>query len=79
MRNVNTIEFGHRKAVINSYSDHPALVDSMNKQRESWTAQYPNATVKTERMSYDETCALVAAGGDTHLRSPAHEIGQSSI
>lgn len=76
MLNVNTIEFGGRKAVINSYSDHPALVDDMNKQRESFAAAYPKAIVKTERMTEEETRLLVALD---HERNAPHEIGQASL
>lgn len=60
--NVNTIEFDGHKAALNSYSDHPALVDSMNRQRENWAARFPNATVRTERMTEAECVRLVAAG-----------------
>lgn len=60
--NVNTIEFDGRKAVINSYSDHPELVENMNRQREAWAANYPNATVRTERMDEADVVALVRHG-----------------
>ena len=78
---VNTIEFEGRKACINSYSDHPLLVASMNKQREAWAAKYHNATVKTERMTEADTIALVSHGraqGD-HLYNHAYAIGQASL
>lgn len=66
MLNVNTIEFNGKKAVINSYSDHPALVESMNRQLTEWTAHYSNATVRTERLSEVDTRALVANGNKPH-------------
>lgn len=75
MLNVNTIEFGGRKAVINSYSDHPALVDSMNKQREDFASRYPKATVKTERMEEWEVRKMVASQGD----NASWQIGQASL
>lgn len=74
MLNVNTIEFNGRKAVINSYSDHPALVNSMNRQREEFAERFPNATIKTERMTYEETVKLVAS----ETRTAPHEIGEAS-
>lgn len=74
IRNVNTIEFNGRKACINSYSDHSALVENMNSQRELWAAKFPDAIVKTERMSHSDTIALVAAEKDK-----AWEIGNSSV
>lgn len=76
MLNVNTIEFNGRKACINSYSDHPALVASMNEQRATFAARYPNATVKTERMSVSDTQALV--GDPDANRHLAWEIGKQS-
>lgn len=72
MLNVNTIEFNGRKAAINSYSDHPALVSNMNKQREGFATRYPNATVKTERMNRIDCVALCANGVD------CHEVGNLS-
>lgn len=77
MLNVNTIEFAGRKAVINSYSDHPLLVDDMNKQRETWAARFPNAIVKTERLSEIETMRLVALD-NVPLESLAWDIGRAS-
>lgn len=74
--NVNTIEFEGVKAAINSYSDHPALVTSMNRQREEWTAEYPNATVRTERMSEEATRALVANGNKPHTVGSASKAPQ---
>ncbi len=77
--NVNTIEFGGRKAVLNSYSDHPELFAGMNRQREQWAARYPNATVKTERMCESECRRLVAdAKALGHLRYLEQEIGEAS-
>lgn len=64
--NVNTIEFNGQKAVINSYSDHPALVKPMNGQREAFASKYPRATVLTERMDEIECRALVANGINCH-------------
>jgi hypothetical protein len=79
---VNTIEFEGRKAVINSYSRHPLLVESCERQLTQWQARYPSANVQTEELYEGETIALVAAGraavGDDVLRSFAHEIGQAS-
>ena len=75
MRNANTVEFNGRKACINSYSDHPALQDSMNRQRENWTALFPNAIVKTERMTDADIRALVAS--ENHHSAP-WEIGDLS-
>jgi hypothetical protein len=49
MLNVNTIEFNGLKACINSYSDEPELVNSMNRQRDNFAARYPNAIVKKRR------------------------------
>ena len=60
MLNVNTIAFNGRKAVLNSYSDHPELRASMERQQAEFAARYPNATVKTERMPYADCVALVA-------------------
>lgn len=76
MLNVNTIEFGGRKAVINSYSDHPALVKSREEQLTRWKAQYPLANVQTERLTEADTVALVAK--DT-TRNLAYDIGQASL
>lgn len=76
MLNVNTIEFNGRKACINSYSDHPALTASMNQQRELFAARFPNATVKTERMSEADTRALV--GDSDKNRNACWEIGNQS-
>lgn len=77
---VNTIEFNGQKAVLNSYS--PQFIDilgaGMEAQRDEWAARYPNATVKTERMSEVDTMALVAAGRLGPLRNWAYEIGQAS-
>ena len=76
---VNTIEFSGRKAVINSYSNHPLLVESRERQLSSWKARYPNAKVKTEEMSESDTAELVAVEGDRHnLAYLAYEIGQAS-
>jgi hypothetical protein len=75
---VNTIEFDGRKAVINSYSDHPALVASMTGQQKRWASKYPNATIRTEEMSEADCMRLVAAGEVGPLRSLAYEIGQAS-
>lgn len=74
MINVNTIEFNGRKACINSYSDHPALEEHMIRQRETWAARFPKATVKTERMTRTETEMLCAAEPD----DAAWEIGNLS-
>ncbi len=78
MRNVNTIEFDGRKACINSFSDHPALVTDMNKQREYFANLFPSATVKTERMSHADTVALVAAEKGEPGSSAVWEIGSAS-
>lgn len=78
MLNVNTIEYAGRKACINSYSDHPLLIVSMNAQRERWSAAYPRATVRTERMTEADTIALVAAD-ESRSRNRAYEIGQASL
>ena len=78
--NVNTIEYGGQKAVINSCSDYPELVEGMNRQREEWAARFPRATVRTERLTYDETRRLVAEGkakGD-HLYSHCWAVGWAS-
>lgn len=64
--NVNTIEYNGVKACINSYSDHPALVNNMNGQRERFAKMYPKATVKTERMSENDCRTLVANGNNCH-------------
>lgn len=77
MLNVNTIEFNGRKACINSYSDHPALVESMNRQVAFWSAKFPKATVKTERMSRAECIKLV--GDPDANRNLAWEIGSQSM
>lgn len=76
MLNVNTIEFKGLKACINSYSDHPALAASMNQQRETFSARFPRATVKTERMSVSDTKALV--GDPDANRNLAWELGNLS-
>ena len=60
MLSVNTIEFGGQKAALNSYSDYPELVPYMNEQREAFAALFPNAVVKTERMTDADTVALCA-------------------
>lgn len=79
MLNVNTIEFNGRKAVINSYSDHPALADSMARQREQWAERFPNAIVKTERMDELTAMRLVdAAGTGPDAHNFAWTIGKSS-
>jgi hypothetical protein len=78
MLNVNTIEFGGRKACINSYSDHPLLAENMNRQAEAWRLRYPKAIVRTERMSEADTIALVAYDRLGPLRSLPHEIGKAS-
>ena len=75
MLNVNTIEFNGQKACINSWSDHPALVDDIIGQIDNWRAQYPNATVKTERMTESETRKLVASHAGP---GAAYHIGQAS-
>lgn len=77
--NVNTIEFNGQKAVINSYSEHPALVESMNKQLAAWTERYPNATVRMERMYEIECMKLIAESDKTHGRNHAYEIGLASM
>jgi len=64
---VNTIEFDGRKAVINSYSVgytafYDSLRNSMVNQLREWIEAAPNANVCTERMTEDETRALVANG-----------------
>lgn len=76
--NVNTIEFNGRKACINSYSDHPLLVKDMTEQREKFAALYPNATVKTERLSDAETVTLVTASGGCDRQNTVHAIGEAS-
>lgn len=76
MLNVNTIEFDGRKACINSYSDHPALVGNMNRQVANWSAKFPKATVKTERMSHADCVKLV--GDPDANRNLAWEIGNLS-
>lgn len=76
---VNTIEFDGRKAVINSYSDHPSLAASMEGQQKRWSLEYPNAIVRTEEMSEADCRELVAAGRVGHLRNLAYEIGQASL
>lgn len=58
--NVNTIEFGGRKAVLNSFSNHPALVNDIKNQRESFASRFPNANVKTEIMEEADVRTLVA-------------------
>ncbi|MDX2277744.1 MAG: hypothetical protein NW206_20015 [Hyphomonadaceae bacterium] len=77
--NVNTIEFGGRKAVLNSYSDHPALVADINRQREAWARRFPRATVRTERMSELECMELVAANGGPDRYRVAYAIGAASL
>jgi hypothetical protein len=78
----NTIEFAGRKAVINSYSRHPALDASREAQLAGWKARYPNATVQTEELHEVDVVALVAAGDAAtdggSLRCFAHEIGHAS-
>jgi hypothetical protein len=62
---VNTIEFAGRKAVINSYSGLylAALGDAdIVRQRETWADRFPNATVRTETMSYTDCTAACAIG-----------------
>ena len=67
MLNVNTIEFKGQKAVINSYriNEFPVLAESCERQRQLFAARFPNAIVKTERMTESETRELVAEGGKT--------------
>lgn len=60
MLNANTIEFNGRKAVINSYTTHPALEPRMNEQREEFKARFPNATVKTEMLPDWQIIDMVA-------------------
>lgn len=75
---VNTIEFGGRKAVINSYS--PQFINelraNMDRQREAFAARFPKATVQTERMTDADTIKLVALHRDNH--NIAWEIGRAS-
>jgi len=77
MLNVNTIEYNGRKAVLNSYSDHPALVEDIKRQRERWTTMFPRATVQTERLSEIDTMELVASSGSQRF-ALAYEIGEAS-
>jgi hypothetical protein len=73
MLNVNTIEFNGRKACINSFSDlihvHPALMEEMTAQIDYFSHEYPNATVKTERLTDMETVALVK-----QTRTPGNDV-----
>ena len=78
MRYVNTIEFDGLKAVINSYSDDPVVMEGMTEQQKRWASKYPNATVRTEEMSEADCVELVAAGEVGPLRNLAYEIGQAS-
>ena len=76
---VNTIEFGGRKAAINSYSkEFPVLYSRRDAQRERWAAQYPNAIVRTEEMTRADCVSLFSDDYFIPLRNLAHEIGEAS-
>jgi hypothetical protein len=82
---VNTISFNGEKAVINSYSGHPSLVEGMNSQRQEWAAMFPNAVVATEIMLESQVIALLAEGakrrqgdGYSFCYSHCHEVGVAS-
>lgn len=79
MLNVNTIEFNGRKVVINSYTDHPALIAGRKSQIENWRKRFPNATVQTELMTEEDTIALVTAGHEWGGDNCAWRVGESSV
>lgn len=76
---VNTIEFGDRKAVLNSYSERfiSVLRPSMEEQRSRWAKMFPNATVLTTVMSEEDTMRLVASTGSARNEA-CWEIGRAS-
>lgn len=74
----NVISFGGETALINSFSYEPALSGERERQVQTMSAAYPNATVETVRMTYQEARDMLAKNGRDHWHRVAVQSEKSA-